>query len=165
VIITSKSDYGLRAGLELARVGKRLRLREIAKRQHIPEAVCAQILRRLVLAGLVRSTAGPAGGYELARSAGEISVAEVLTASDRDICVFRCVEDGGDCEFAGRCAFQLVLRDIGRELAERLENMSLAELSEAQQAMPLLGLHLVSHGETVPQTTGANTGEQTRKGT
>jgi Rrf2 family transcriptional regulator, iron-sulfur cluster assembly transcription factor len=165
MIITSKSDYGLRAGLELARMGKRVRLREIASRQHIPEAVCAQILRRLVMAGIARSTAGPAGGYELARPAESISVAEVLTASDRDICVFRCVDDGCDCELSGRCAFQLVLRDIGRDLAERLEGMTLAELSDAQQAMPLLGFKLLEQHEAIPHTAGANPGEVTGKGT
>jgi Rrf2 family protein len=159
VIITSKSDYGLRAALLLARSPDRLRLREIASTQHIPEAVCAQIMRKLVLAGIAASTAGPHGGYELARPASDISIAEVLTASDRDICIFRCVDDGCDCELSGRCAFQLVLRDMGRDLAQRLEGMSLEELSNAQEAMPDIGVNLLSDCAVRPEPKGTLTAE------
>lgn len=132
VIITSKSDYGLRAALHLARHPGRVRLREIALEQHIPTAVCAQVMRKLVGAQIVSSTAGPAGGYTLAREAEKISIASILAASDRDICVFRCLDDGCDCELSGRCAFQTVLQGFGREIARRLENMSLADLRDKQ---------------------------------
>jgi Rrf2 family protein len=140
VIITSKSDYGLRAALHLARTGQRARLREISAEQYIPEAVCAQVMRRLVSARLVDSLAGPHGGYTLARSAEEISVASILSASDRDICIFRCVDDGCDCELSGRCAFQVVLQTFGRDLAQRLESMSLADLRDAQAKFPEIAL-------------------------
>lgn len=136
MIITSKSDYGLRAALHLAKAGRRARLREISVSQYIPEAVCAQVMRRLVSARLVDSQAGPHGGYTLARSADEISVASILTAADRDICIFRCVEGGCDCELSGRCAFQVVLQSFGRDLATRLESMTLAELRDAQAKFP-----------------------------
>lgn len=139
MIITSKSDYGLRAALHLARAGRRARLREISASQYIPEAVCAQVMRRLVSARLVDSQAGPHGGYTLARAADEISVASILTASDRDICIFRCVDDGCDCELSGRCAFQVMLQSFGRDLAQRLENMTLAELRDAQSKFPEVG--------------------------
>lgn len=136
MIITSKSDYGLRAALHLAKAGRRARLREISVSQYIPEAVCAQVMRRLVSARLVDSQAGPHGGYTLARSADEISVASILTAADRDICIFRCVEGGCDCELSGRCAFQVVLQGFGRDLATRLEGMTLADLRDAQAEFP-----------------------------
>jgi Rrf2 family protein len=135
VLITSKSDYGLRAALHLARAGGRLRLRDISEAQFIPRPLCAHIMRRLVAAQIVRSQAGPAGGYTLAQDPHDISVARVLAAADRDICIFRCVEDGRDCELDGRCALQLVLRDFGRQIADRLESLSLADLLDSEDAL------------------------------
>lgn len=136
MIITSKSDYGLRAALHLSRTPGRSRLRQISECQHVPEAVLAQILRRLVAARLVLSQAGPAGGYTLAREASEISVADILAASDRDICIFRCVDDGCDCEFSGRCAFQHVLGNISSSVRDYLEKMTLADLRDSQHGLP-----------------------------
>lgn len=136
VIITSKSDYGLRAALYLAAQGSRVRLREISSTQHIPESVCAHIMRKLVAAEIVNSVAGPAGGYTLAREPESISVASVLTAADRDICIFRCVEDGCDCDLDGKCAFQMILKDFGRSFAEHLEQLSLADLHNKKVALP-----------------------------
>jgi Rrf2 family transcriptional regulator, iron-sulfur cluster assembly transcription factor len=135
VIITSKSDYGLRAALHLARSQGRVRMRDISASQHIPEAVCAQVMRKLVGAEIVRSVAGPAGGYTLARAPEDISVASVLSAADREICIFRCLDDGCDCELAGRCAFQVVLQGLGRDIADRLERLTLADLRDQQMEL------------------------------
>ena len=143
VIITSKSDYGLRAALYLATRDERVRLREISETQHIPAAVCSHVMRKLVAAEIVKSVAGPAGGYTLAREAAQISVASVLSAADRDICIFRCVEDGPepglpgcDCDLNGKCAFQAVLKGFGASIAEYLENLSLADLKDSQSGIP-----------------------------
>lgn len=151
VIITSKSDYGLRAALHLAKTRGRVRLREISEHQHIPAPVCAQVMRKLVSAAIVTSQAGPAGGYSLARDAGQISIASILTASDRDICVFRCLDEGCDCELSGRCAFQTVLQGFGREIAGRLERMTLAELRDKQadftEVLPSVASVSIVHGK------------------
>lgn len=147
VIITSKSDYGLRAVLYLASRAGRVRLREISESQHIPESVCAQIMRKLVGAQIVASQAGPAGGYTLARAPETISVGSVLAASDRDICVFRCVEDGCDCDLHGKCAFQLVLKGFGKGIAEYLEQLSLADLRDHRATLPEFNLHAVATGK------------------
>jgi Rrf2 family iron-sulfur cluster assembly transcriptional regulator len=115
-------------------------MREISASQHIPAAVCAQVMRKLVGAEIVRSVAGPAGGYTLARPAEEISVASILSAADRDICIFHCLEDGSDCELSGRCAFQVVLQEFGRDISDRLERMTLADLRDAQAEFPEVAL-------------------------
>jgi len=136
LIITSKSDYGLRAVLYLAGRSQRVRLREISESQHIPESVCAQIMRKLVGAHIVESQAGPCGGYTLARAPEQISVASVLTASDRDICVFHCTQDGCACDLDGKCAFQQVLKGFASDIAGYLERLSLADLRDRQDSLP-----------------------------
>jgi Rrf2 family protein len=150
LIITSKSDYGLRAVLYLAGRPDRVRLREISQSQHIPESVCAQIMRKLVSAHIVASQAGPAGGYTLARAPESISVGSVLAASDRDICIFHCTEDGCDCAHAGTCARPRVLMGFGNSISDYLERLSLAERRTRQAAIPeckLPAMATMAHGK------------------
>jgi Rrf2 family iron-sulfur cluster assembly transcriptional regulator len=136
VLITSKSDYGMRAALHLARAGRRVNLHEISRLQHIPYALCAQIMRKLVAAHIVRSMAGPHGGYELAREAKLITISSILQAADRDICIFRCVDDGCDCEFDGKCAFQCVLRAFGRSFSDYLGRLTLEDIRPESAVLP-----------------------------
>lgn len=154
MIITSKSDYGLRAALYLAASQKRARLRDISQAQHIPESVCAQIMRKLVAAQIVASQAGPAGGYTLAQRPEDISVASVLSASDRDICIFRCVEGAAetgeatcDCHLSGECAFQGVLQTFAASMAGYLEQLSLADLRDRKNQLPEFTLHAMANGK------------------
>jgi Rrf2 family transcriptional regulator, cysteine metabolism repressor len=80
--VSTRSDYGLRALIELAGHYGRgpLQSSEIALRRHIPEQYLDQLLTILRKAGFIRSTRGPAGGHELLRDPEQISVFEVIQA-------------------------------------------------------------------------------------
>lgn len=54
-------------------------IQEIGQRQAIPLRYLEQIFQKLRRGGLVSSKRGPGGGYQLARPAGEISLADVIT--------------------------------------------------------------------------------------
>ena len=76
----------------------------VAERQHISLAYLEQLFLRLRRAGLVESTRGRAGGYRLVRPAGEISVAEIMTAVEEDVRMTRCTGDAGTpCLGSERC--------------------------------------------------------------
>lgn len=79
--ISSKGDYGLRALVDLAQHfdgGTPVQVKDIARRQGIPEEYLGQLMVGLRRAGLIHSVRGAAGGYLLARPPAEISVVEVL---------------------------------------------------------------------------------------
>ncbi len=80
--ISSKGEYGLRALFDLALHHGQgpVRSRDIAERQAIDENYLNQLLIQLRRAGLVQSLRGPQGGHLLARSPGEITLLEALTA-------------------------------------------------------------------------------------
>jgi Rrf2 family protein len=83
--ITAKAEYACLAVIELARSWGEpapKRIRDVAGVQRIPEPYLIQILLQLKAAGLVNSARGSVGGYRLARSPAEISVAEVIAAID-----------------------------------------------------------------------------------
>ena len=78
--LSSRSEYGIRALLELAqRRGQGpIQSREIAERQDIPDAYLNQLLLALRKAGIVQSVRGPAGGHLLARPPERVTLAEVI---------------------------------------------------------------------------------------
>ena len=130
---SAKATYGLLALMALAELqpsGGRLQVAEIAARQGIPERYLEQMMTGLRRAGLLRSSRGPRGGYQLARPAEEIDLATVL----------RALEGEGDAEDAAPLTSERqVLSRLGAELRRqrlaRLEAISLVGLLEQRDAL------------------------------
>lgn len=82
--VSAKSDYALRALIEIARRGEEgpVSAEEIGKCQEIPHGFLQSILADLRRTSIVMSQRGQAGGWRLARSAAEVSVADVIRAVD-----------------------------------------------------------------------------------
>lgn len=86
-LFSAKTEYACIAMLELAAQygdAQPVRLKSIAEAHEIPERFLVQILLQLKGAGLVVSTRGAAGGYVLAKAPDQITLAEVVSAIDRD---------------------------------------------------------------------------------
>jgi Rrf2 family protein len=83
--ISAKTEYACIAMLELAArygSGEPVRIRSIAERHGIPPRFLVQILLQLKGAGLVASTRGAAGGYQLVSPPEEISLGAVMEVID-----------------------------------------------------------------------------------
>ncbi|MBI4525870.1 MAG: Rrf2 family transcriptional regulator [Deltaproteobacteria bacterium] len=81
--VGSKGYYGVLAMADLVQNYKSrqpTQVKEIARRQKIPEEYLGQIMVLLKRANLVHGTRGPGGGYHLARTPESIRVSEVLQA-------------------------------------------------------------------------------------
>ncbi|MDD3430194.1 MAG: Rrf2 family transcriptional regulator [Oscillospiraceae bacterium] len=122
--ITQESDYAIRIVYCLAKSGKRLDARTISEEMHVTLRFSLKILGKLAQSGIVNSYKGNRGGYELARSACEISLKDVIDAVEGPYRMSRCVGEVG-AEVCNRgalgcCAFQrafvTVTETINREL-------------------------------------------------
>jgi Rrf2 family protein len=83
VKVSAKSDYAVRALLELAQAGEGpVKGERLAQAQAIPLKFLENILIDLRHAGIVRSQRGAEGGYWLARAPDSIYVGEVIRAVD-----------------------------------------------------------------------------------
>jgi Rrf2 family protein len=85
--VSAKAEYACIAMFELALnpdTGQPVRVKAIADAHGIPLRFLTQILLHLKGAGLVASTRGASGGYQLAMPAGEISLATIINAIDRE---------------------------------------------------------------------------------
>jgi Rrf2 family iron-sulfur cluster assembly transcriptional regulator len=96
--VTAMIDLGLRS-----HAGP-VALAAISQRQQISLSYLEQLFGKLRRHELVESTRGPGGGYSLGRSAGEITVADIIVAVDEPIDSTGC-HGKENCmgEEAGRC--------------------------------------------------------------
>jgi Rrf2 family protein len=134
--LTKRGDYAIRAALALARTptGERLSARRIAEEQRIPFQILPRIMTDLTRAGLVVSTSGRTGGYELARTRASISVLDVIEAVEGDAHRRRCVLRGGPCRVAGVCDLHAVFADAQDALLATLGMATLAGLADGRGA-------------------------------
>ena len=82
--VTAKSDYALRALIEIARQdgSAPVSAEELGRLQDIPHGFLQAILADLRRSGIVIAQRGQSGGWRLNKDAAEISVADVIRAVD-----------------------------------------------------------------------------------
>ena len=131
--ITTWAEYGLICALHLAkRAGEGpITGREIAAGERLPGDYVEQILLRLRRAGLVNSTRGARGGYSLARPPEDISVREVIAASELGTFDLHCVSHpvGEErCAESQSCSIRPVWMMLQRKIDDVLESVHLGDL-------------------------------------
>ena len=128
--ISTKGRYGLRIMLELAGYyGKNLlTVRAISNSQDISEKYIEQIISILNKAKLVKSQRGANGGYALTRAPEEITVGEILRATEGGLSVVACSERPSSCERSPTCLSSPVWVEIQRAIESVADNTSLAQL-------------------------------------
>ena len=90
--ISAKAEYAVRAALELAAshgAGAPMKAEAISRAQEVPAKFLESILLDLRRADLVRSQRGAVGGYWLARTPEEVTIADVIRAVDGPLAYVR----------------------------------------------------------------------------
>jgi Rrf2 family cysteine metabolism transcriptional repressor len=120
-MVTQKSQYALRGLFELARRSQAgpTRIEDIAKAQAIPQRFLEVVLNELKHEGLVEAKRGPRGGYQLARSPREITVAEIMES---------------DCSFKGDCVFVSLWEEVRDAVTRVYEATTLQDLVDREEA-------------------------------
>lgn len=114
--LSTKGEYGLLAVIDLAlhSLEAPVQSAQIAERQNIPKQYLDQLLLFLKKAGLIESSRGRQGGYQLARSASHISLLQVVRALEGSI-------DSNDVfmrEGPNQDPTRKILRDLWSEIFE-----------------------------------------------
>ncbi|MGZ6124132.1 MAG: RrF2 family transcriptional regulator [Myxococcales bacterium] len=129
--ISRKIDYALRAMIHLAGLptGKVATLQDLSLPLHMPREFLAKILKVLSAKGLVRSSRGAHGGYQLARPARDISFLEVIEGVEGPVQLNVCLDHKDRCDVSAGCTMYQIWK-IGQDrMLEVYRHTSLAQLA------------------------------------
>jgi Rrf2 family cysteine metabolism transcriptional repressor len=105
----------------------------IAAEEDLPRAYLEQLVVSLREAGLVVSTRGAHGGYELSRPPEAITMSAVLRALEGPIAPMFCATDDPEhalvCDRSSRCTVNLLWVRVRDAITSTLESMTLADLA------------------------------------
>ena len=131
--ITTWAEYGLICALHLARRAAEgpVTGRDVAAKERLPTDYVEQILLRLRRAELIRSVRGARGGYTLARPPEEITVREVIKASELETFELHCAThpvEEARCSEALSCSIRPVWMILQQRIDDVLESVLLSDL-------------------------------------
>ena len=159
MLISSKSEYGLRALLDIAteQSAGPVSRTGIAERQRIPLPFLTQVLRSLVAAGLLESTRGPAGGYHLGKSAGDISILDVIMVLQGPVAPAHCAaaNSGSDCGHEQGCGLAGVWSRLQSASEGVLSQTSLADVLAGEMYRGATAAHAAPPAKSAPDSAGA----------
>jgi Rrf2 family transcriptional regulator, cysteine metabolism repressor len=152
---STRGEYGVRLMVELARHRGHgpVSLTEMAGHEDLPRPYLEQLVVSLREAGLVTSTRGAHGGYELTRDAAEIRMSQVIQALEGPIAPMICASEdplhAGACERTGFCNVNLLWVRVRDAVVTALDSITLAELARPRALHPF-------HSLPIAPSTAAN---------
>jgi len=129
--LSTKGRYAVTAMMHLAihdRYGP-VTLAEISQCQGISLSYLEQLFAKLRKRSLVEGVRGPGGGYRLARSPDQVTVADIISAVDERLDATRCFGHE-NCQEGGRCLTHELWTDLSRQIFNFLEGITLAQFVE-----------------------------------
>jgi Rrf2 family protein len=131
VTLGMHGDYAVRAAIDIARHwdGRSRKTREIAASMDIPIGFLKRILAEMVSQGLLISTAGPNGGYRLARSPETITLLDIIEPNEHLVFPEKCILRGGPCDWSEFCPIHDTWRCAQEAFADSLDTANLDQLA------------------------------------
>ena len=136
--LTTKGRFAVTAMIDLALRQDQgpVTLAGISQRQRISLSYLEQLFGKLRRHEIVESVRGPGGGYNLARRAQDVTVADIIIAVDEPIDATQC-GGKGECEGAkqlhGHCMTHELWSTLNRKMVEYLDSVSLQDLVDQQK--------------------------------
>jgi len=143
------TDYGLVLMTYMANNQERSvrTARDLAVESRLPRPTVSKLLQELLQGGLLVSQLGIKGGYSLARTPREISVAEIIAVLEGPIALTECSTDvSGLCDLEPCCPIKNNQRIISQAVRGALENVMLSDLIQPLQLTMIRG----ARGNLVP---------------
>jgi FeS assembly SUF system regulator len=154
--ISKLTDYGTVILACLAATpDRRLTATEVAERTRLGLPTVSKLLKSFHRAGLLTSTRGARGGYQLARPAAAISAAAIIDAIEGPVAITECSGNHSACDLELSCSTGNAWQRINDAIRRSLDEITLAQLS-GQEAVavwrPLLATAV--RPTTAPRSSG-----------
>ena len=134
--ISKLTDYGTVVLAHLAGRTGVVSSADVAAATGLALPTVSKLLKALGRAGLVSSTRGANGGYELARAPREISAAEIIDALEGPVSITECSSDDSNCEHEGVCNVGGAWQRINVAIRRALTDVSLDDLLRTNSPVP-----------------------------
>lgn len=105
-------------------------IKDIAQREHLSEKYLEQIIGLLSKENLVQSVRGARGGYHLSKSPDEITVEEILKATEGSLAPVACAADNDCCENYCDCVTSFIWTEIYAAVTSVVSRITLSDLVE-----------------------------------
>ena len=129
--ISTKGRYALRMLTDLAihQGDGFVSLKGIAERQGVSQKYLEQIVPLLNKRGILRTNRGNKGGYMLAKRAEELTVGEVLRATEGSLAPVACLElETNDCPNAAQCPTLYVWQGLFDVITQYLDSITVQDI-------------------------------------
>ena len=131
--ITRLTDYGIMLLTYFAKDGQHpmRNARDLATQAHLPLPTVSKILKVLARKGLLVAQRGAKGGFSLARTPQQITVAEIVDAVEGHMGITECsFSQPGRCELEVQCPVQNNWQKISQAVWGALEHITLADMTK-----------------------------------
>ena len=127
--LSTRGKYGLYAMFYLATQNGNgpQPLKAIAE-TGVPEQYLEQLLGNLRRAGLVSTVRGVQGGYRLARDPADITVGDIIDATEGPVSLSECLHDGDTCQKSCSCPTRLVWIRLTDQINGLLQSITLQDM-------------------------------------
>ena len=139
--LTSLSDYAVVLLAAAARhpAGERLSATLLAEETGVPLPTAQKLTGRLAGAGLLETARGSGGGFRLARTAHDISLADIVEAVEGPNAMTTCVDSTRhECALEGGCAVRPHMSLVNGTIRGALAAVTLDQLSQTKPEFPSL---------------------------
>lgn len=135
--ISRLTDYGtlVLAYLSTAKAGL-ASAAEVATATGIALPTVSKLLKMLAKSGLVDSTRGAQGGYQLARDASEISAADIIDALEGPVFITECSDNDSHCDYESVCNVGGAWQRINVAIRRALGDINLTDLQKSKAPVP-----------------------------
>ena len=132
--ISTRGRYAARAVMYMAKHGADapIPLSEISREQYLSVKYLERIMSDLIKAGLVKGRKGKGGGFMLARKPSDITLSDILGATENAMLQMECTYGGKDCRLIDRCYMKKVWKDFGEYVRKYLEEITVEGLVNGQ---------------------------------
>ena len=130
--LTRITDYGIVLMSYFARERDPIMhsARDVSQAARLPLPTVNKILKILTRKGLLVSHRGVKGGYSLARKPEEISMADIITATEGPVAITLCTTSfPGNCSQEQVCPIHGNWQKINGAIRQALESVSLSEMA------------------------------------
>jgi FeS assembly SUF system regulator len=135
--ISKLTDYGTVVLAHLAGAsGAVCSAAEVSDATGIAVPTVSKLLKSLGRAGLVISTRGSNGGYQLSRPAHEISAASVIDALEGPVSITECSASDSHCDYESICNVGNAWQRINVAIRRALEDINLTDLTRVNSPVP-----------------------------